>query len=123
VPDSVRNSGAVGQTSRQAASAQCLHKSGAIRGPGHLRRRRWRGPWWRSTGAPAWAGSRTSPRPSSASRIRAGAADGRARSSCATTTSPPDEQRDHHRSGWSLYLERLALCVAGGDPGPDPNTW
>ena len=35
---------------------------------------------------------------------------------------PPDEQRDHHRSGWSLYLERLALCVAGGDPGPDPNT-
>jgi len=49
VPDSVRNSGPVGQTSRQAASAQCLHKSGAIRGPGHLRRRRWRGPWWRST--------------------------------------------------------------------------
>ncbi len=35
---------------------------------------------------------------------------------------PPDEQRDHHRSGWNLYLERLAVRVAGGDPGPDPNT-
>jgi hypothetical protein len=35
---------------------------------------------------------------------------------------PSDEQRDHHRSGWNLYLERLAVRVAGGDPGPDPNT-
>jgi uncharacterized protein YndB with AHSA1/START domain len=35
---------------------------------------------------------------------------------------PTDEQREHHRSGWNLYLERLAVRVTGGDPGPDPNT-
>jgi uncharacterized protein YndB with AHSA1/START domain len=35
---------------------------------------------------------------------------------------PTAEQYAHHRSGWSLYLDRLALRVAGGDPGPDPNT-
>jgi uncharacterized protein YndB with AHSA1/START domain len=33
----------------------------------------------------------------------------------------PDEQRDHHRGGWELYLHRLTVCVPGGDPGPDPN--
>ena len=35
---------------------------------------------------------------------------------------PTDEQRDHHLAGWNLYLGRLAVRVAGGDPGPDPNT-
>ncbi|MFL5909977.1 MAG: SRPBCC domain-containing protein [Mycobacteriales bacterium] len=35
---------------------------------------------------------------------------------------PSDEQRDHHSSGWNLYLRRLTVRVAGGDPGPDPNT-
>jgi uncharacterized protein YndB with AHSA1/START domain len=35
---------------------------------------------------------------------------------------PTDEQRDHHEDGWNLYLKRLAVRVAGGDPGPDPNT-
>ncbi|MDB5058313.1 MAG: hypothetical protein JWO59_1785 [Chloroflexi bacterium] len=34
---------------------------------------------------------------------------------------PDAAQRDHHRKGWELYLHRLAVCVSGGDPGPDPN--
>jgi uncharacterized protein YndB with AHSA1/START domain len=34
---------------------------------------------------------------------------------------PDDGQRDHHGKGWELYLTRLALIIAGGDPGPDPN--
>jgi len=34
---------------------------------------------------------------------------------------PDDEQRGHHRKGWELYLERLAVRASGGDPGPDPN--
>jgi uncharacterized protein YndB with AHSA1/START domain len=25
-----------------------------------------------------------------------------------------------HRTGWTHYLERLAVVAAGGDPGPDP---
>ena len=35
---------------------------------------------------------------------------------------PDDGQRDHHRNGWQLYLDRLHLRIHGGDPGPDPNT-
>ena len=35
---------------------------------------------------------------------------------------PSDVQRDHHLTGWTLYLQRLTVCLAGGDPGPDPNT-
>jgi uncharacterized protein YndB with AHSA1/START domain len=31
------------------------------------------------------------------------------------------EQRDHHRKGWELYLGRLDLRIRGADPGPDPN--
>jgi uncharacterized protein YndB with AHSA1/START domain len=27
---------------------------------------------------------------------------------------------DTHREGWDHYLDRLAICAAGGDPGPDP---
>jgi uncharacterized protein YndB with AHSA1/START domain len=34
---------------------------------------------------------------------------------------PDDEQRTHHRKGWELYLDRLGVRAAGGDPGPDPN--
>src|SRR5216684_3410810 len=34
----------------------------------------------------------------------------------------PDDQCEHHRKGWLLYLGRLDLRVQGGDPGPDPNT-
>ena len=34
---------------------------------------------------------------------------------------PDDEQREHHGMGWQTYLARLCTCVAGGDPGPDPN--
>ena len=31
----------------------------------------------------------------------------------------PDDAVDDHGRGWALYLERLAVRVAGGDPGPD----
>ena len=31
----------------------------------------------------------------------------------------PDDALDDHGRGWALYLERLAVRVAGGDPGPD----
>ena len=34
---------------------------------------------------------------------------------------PDDGQREHHRKGWDLYLNRLDLRILGGDPGPDPN--
>jgi uncharacterized protein YndB with AHSA1/START domain len=34
---------------------------------------------------------------------------------------PDAEQTAHHREGWAMYLDRLAVRVAGGDPGPDPN--
>ena len=34
---------------------------------------------------------------------------------------PTEELREHHRNGWEAYLGRLGVCVAGGDPGPDPN--
>ena len=31
----------------------------------------------------------------------------------------PDDAVDDHGQGWAQYLERLAVRVAGGDPGPD----
>jgi uncharacterized protein YndB with AHSA1/START domain len=31
----------------------------------------------------------------------------------------PDDALDDHGRGWAFYLERLAVRVAGGDPGPD----
>jgi uncharacterized protein YndB with AHSA1/START domain len=34
---------------------------------------------------------------------------------------PDEEQQAHHRKGWELYLERLAMRISGADPGPDPN--
>ena len=34
---------------------------------------------------------------------------------------PTQEQRVNHGHGWDLYLGRLGVRVAGGDPGPDPN--
>jgi hypothetical protein len=33
---------------------------------------------------------------------------------------PDDEQVDHHCKGWDMYLARLGVRAAGGDPGPDP---
>ena len=34
---------------------------------------------------------------------------------------PSAEQIEHHRQGWELYLNQLALRATGTDPGPDPN--
>jgi uncharacterized protein YndB with AHSA1/START domain len=34
---------------------------------------------------------------------------------------PDDDHLDHHAKGWQMYLARLAVCVLGADPGPDPN--
>jgi uncharacterized protein YndB with AHSA1/START domain len=31
----------------------------------------------------------------------------------------PEEAREIHGQGWDLYLGRLAIVAAGGDPGPD----
>ena len=31
----------------------------------------------------------------------------------------PADAVDNHTSGWSHYLDRLAIRAAGGDPGPD----
>ncbi len=33
----------------------------------------------------------------------------------------PAEAREIHGQGWDLYLGRLAVAAAGGDPGADPN--
>jgi uncharacterized protein YndB with AHSA1/START domain len=33
----------------------------------------------------------------------------------------PEDAREIHGHGWDLYLGRLAVAAAGGDPGPDPN--
>jgi uncharacterized protein YndB with AHSA1/START domain len=35
---------------------------------------------------------------------------------------PDDGERRHHAAGWQLYLDRLAVRLAGGNPGRDPNT-
>ena len=35
---------------------------------------------------------------------------------------PSDAQWAHHRTGWQMYLGRLGIRAAGGDPGPDPNS-
>ena len=34
---------------------------------------------------------------------------------------PDDVASAQHRDGWRAYLDRLAVLMAGGDPGPDPN--
>jgi uncharacterized protein YndB with AHSA1/START domain len=31
----------------------------------------------------------------------------------------PDDAVEDHTGGWAHYLQRLAVCSAGGDPGPD----
>ncbi|HEY1595046.1 MAG TPA: SRPBCC domain-containing protein [Thermoleophilaceae bacterium] len=36
-------------------------------------------------------------------------------------TDLPEAEREPHRHGWDLYMERLALIAVGEDPGPDPN--
>jgi uncharacterized protein YndB with AHSA1/START domain len=33
----------------------------------------------------------------------------------------PEQAREIHGQGWELYLDRLQIAAAGGDPGPDPN--
>lgn len=33
----------------------------------------------------------------------------------------PEASREIHGQGWDLYLGRLAVAAAGGDPGPEPN--
>lgn len=33
----------------------------------------------------------------------------------------PEESLEIHGQGWDLYLGRLSVVAAGGDPGPDPS--
>lgn len=35
---------------------------------------------------------------------------------------PSAEQREQHKLGWKLYLQRLEIRATGGDPGGDPNS-
>jgi uncharacterized protein YndB with AHSA1/START domain len=35
---------------------------------------------------------------------------------------PNDQQREMHGHGWTLYLGRLSVAAAGGDPGPDASS-
>jgi hypothetical protein len=35
---------------------------------------------------------------------------------------PTPELRDGHQAAWDTYLPRLAIAVAGGDPGADPHS-
>jgi uncharacterized protein YndB with AHSA1/START domain len=35
---------------------------------------------------------------------------------------PTPELRDGHQVAWDTYLPRLAIAVAGGDPGADPHS-
>lgn len=32
---------------------------------------------------------------------------------------PNEQERVNHQKGWDHYMRRLAIAVAGGDPGPD----
>jgi uncharacterized protein YndB with AHSA1/START domain len=34
----------------------------------------------------------------------------------------PPQSREIHAQGWDLYMSRLAVAAAGGDPGLDPNS-
>ena len=34
---------------------------------------------------------------------------------------PNSELREGHRVAWNVYLSRLAIRAAGGDPGTDPH--
>ena len=34
---------------------------------------------------------------------------------------PSAESAEAHDHGWDLYIPRLAIAAAGGDPGPDPH--
>jgi hypothetical protein len=33
----------------------------------------------------------------------------------------PATMREGHRVAWNVYLDRLVVRLAGGDPGPDPH--
>ena len=33
----------------------------------------------------------------------------------------PEQAREIHGQGWELFLGRLAIAAAGGDPGPLPD--
>ena len=36
-------------------------------------------------------------------------------------TGLPEPAMDHHRQGWVMYADRLAIASTGGNPGTDPN--
>jgi uncharacterized protein YndB with AHSA1/START domain len=64
------------------------------------------------------------PMPAGSTRVTVtlDAADGGTRLTLRHDDLPNDELRDGHRVAWQTYLPRLALRVAGGDPGPDPHS-
>lgn len=68
-----------------------------------------------------WTRDRAVPPGSTRVVVTLQAADGGTRVVLRHHDLPDEAQRDQHRTGWDLYLDRLAVCVRGGDPGPDPN--
>jgi uncharacterized protein YndB with AHSA1/START domain len=50
------------------------------------------------------------------------AADGGTRLTLRHDDLPSPELVEGHRVAWGIYLTRLAVRVAGGDPGPDPHS-
>lgn len=65
-----------------------------------------------------WDGHPTVPPGSTTVEIEL-VADGDATLVRVTHRELPDEELASHRTGWEHYLPRLAVAVAGGDPGPD----
>jgi uncharacterized protein YndB with AHSA1/START domain len=61
--------------------------------------------------------------PPGASRVRVTLQDGGAGTSLRLEHRdlPDDALRDGHLIAWRTYLARLAVVVAGGDPGPEPH--
>ena len=64
------------------------------------------------------------PMPAGSTRVTVtlDAADGGTRLTLRHDDLPNSELRGGHRVAWETYLPRLAIRVAGGDPGPDPHS-
>jgi len=66
-----------------------------------------------------WHGSATLPPGSSTVEIEL-VSDGDGTLVRLTHRGLPAEERAVHEFGWEMYLPRLAIAAAGGDPGPEP---
>jgi uncharacterized protein YndB with AHSA1/START domain len=79
----------------------------------------------RSKHEPNRAGTGTgNPMPPGSTRVTVtlGPADGGTRLTLRHDGLPSPDLVEGHRVAWGTYLPRLAVRVAGGDPGPDPHS-